>query len=84
MAYTVILKRSAEKELDRLQQDVHRRITKKLVELEDDPRPPGMKRLQGSDGYRIRVGDWRILYVVNDETKTVEVVAVGRRREVYR
>ena len=45
MAYTVILKRSAEKELDRLQQNVHHRITKKLLELEDDPRPPGVKKL---------------------------------------
>ena len=84
MGYTVILKRSAEKEVGRLQQNVHRRITKKLLELEDDPRPLGVKKLQGSDGYRIRVGDYRILYVINDETRIVEIIAVGHRREVYR
>lgn len=84
MAYVVILKRPAEKELDRLPTQVHRRITQKLLELENDPRPHGVQKLHGEDRYRIRIGDYRVLYLIDERAKTVEVVAVGHRREVYR
>lgn len=84
MAYTVILKRSAEKELDRLPAQVHGRITRKLLELEDNPRPRGVQKLQGQDRHRIRIGDYRVLYIIDDRAQTVEIVAVGHRREVYR
>ncbi|MBI2058863.1 MAG: type II toxin-antitoxin system RelE/ParE family toxin [Nitrospirae bacterium] len=83
-AYTVRLKKSAEKELDSIVDPNHRRIVKRLEQLGLTPRPPGTKKLQGSDGYRIRVGDFRILYLVDDQAKAVEVTAVGHRREVYR
>ena len=84
MAYTVILKRSAEKELDRLPVQLHERIARKLLELEDNPRPRGVQKLHGEDGFRIRVGDFRVLYVIDDRAQTVEIVAVGHRRDVYR
>ena len=84
MAYTVILKRSAERELDRLPAQLHGRITRKLLELEDDPRPHGVQKLQGLESYRIRIGDYRVLYLIDDPTKTVEIIAIGHRREVYR
>jgi mRNA interferase RelE/StbE len=84
MAYTVILKRSAEKELDRLPETLHRRLAAKLLELETNPRPPGVQKLQGHDGYRIRVGDYRVLYLIDDPSETVHVTAIGHRREVYR
>lgn len=84
MAYAVILRRSAEKELDRFPDKVRHRITRKLLELEDHPRPHGVQKLQGHDGYRIRIGDYRVLYLIDDRTKTIEVLAVGHRREVYR
>ncbi|MGA2137339.1 MAG: type II toxin-antitoxin system RelE/ParE family toxin [Verrucomicrobiia bacterium] len=84
MAYTVILKRSAERELDRLPAQLHDRITRKLLELEDDPRPHGVQKLHGQDRYRIRIGDYRVLYIIDDRAQTVEIVAVGHRRDVYR
>lgn len=61
MAYTVILKRSAEKELARLPVPLHCRVVAKLLELENNPRPSGVQKLHGHDGYRIRVGDYRVL-----------------------
>jgi mRNA interferase RelE/StbE len=84
MAYAVILRRAAEKELNRLPEKIHQRITRKLLELENNPRPHGAQKLQGHDGYRTRIGDYRVLYLIDDEAKTVEILAVGHRREVYR
>ena len=84
MAYTVILKRTAEKELARLPATLHRRIVAKLLELENDPRPPGVQKLHGHDGHRIRIGDYRVLYLIEDPRETIPVTAIGHRREVYR
>jgi mRNA interferase RelE/StbE len=84
MAYSVILKRSAERELDRLPAQLHDRITRKLLELESNPRPHGIQKLLGQDRYRIRIGDYRVLYIIDDRARTVEIVAVGHRRDVYR
>lgn len=84
MSYAVYLKRSAEKELDRLPTEVYDRIIKQLISLKDNPRPHGIKKLQGREGYRIRVGDYRILYVIDEKEKKVEIVSVAHRKEVYR
>lgn len=84
MAYHVLLKRSAEKELAALPAPIHDRITKRLLLLEANPRPPGIKKLQGQEGYRLRVGDYRVLYTIDDQHKLVSIYAVGHRREVYR
>ena len=84
MAYAVILRRSAEKELDRFPERVRHRITRRLLDLESNPRPHGVQKLQGHDGYRVRIGDYRVLYLIDDEAKKIEVLAVGHRREVYR
>ena len=84
MAYTVRLKPRAERELDRLPTGLARRIWEKLLELEEAPRPPGCSKLEGSDGYRIRVGDHRVVYLIDDRARTVEIVRIANRREVYR
>lgn len=84
MPYVVHLKRSAEKELTGLPREVHRKIIKRLLVLVDNPRPPGTKKLGGGDRYRIRVGDYRILYTIDDATQKIEVIGAGHRREVYR
>ena len=83
MSYTVCIKRSAEKELDRLPIQVYDRIIKQLISLSDNPRPHGVKKLHGREGYRIRVGDYRILYVIDDNEKKVEIVSAAHRKEVY-
>jgi mRNA interferase RelE/StbE len=84
MAYTVRLKPRAERDLDRLPTPLARRIWEKLLGLEEEPRPLGSSKLEGSDGYRIRVGDHRVVYLIDDRARTVDIVRVAHRREVYR
>lgn len=84
MPYQVIIKRTAEKELDALDAQVRNRIGKRLLKLEDDPRPQSVKKLQGQDSFRLRVGDYRVLYTIDDQKGEVWIYAVGHRREVYR
>ena len=84
MPYVVHLKRSAEKELADLPREVHQRIIKRLLTLKATPRPPGARKLGGGERYRIRVGDYRVLYTIDDALQKIEVSAVGHRREVYR
>ncbi len=85
MNYTVRLKRSAEKELEDLPDHVHTRTVERLLALEQNPRPRGVRKLRGrAEEYRLRVGEYRILYVVDDAAQAVEVIAIRHRREAYR
>ena len=85
MKHTVVITRSPQKALDRLEGDIYARITRKLEELEDNPRPMGVEKLSGrEDLYRVRVGDWRIVYAIQDQELIVLVVKVAHRQEVYR
>lgn len=84
MVYTVRLKPRAEQDLDRLPLPVARRIWQKLLALEQIPRPHGAIKLEGSEGYRIRIGDYRVVYTDDDGEGVVDVVRVAHRREVYR
>lgn len=60
------------------------RIARALVALEANPFPPGVKKLQNRDGYRLRVGDYRILYQADVPHHVIRITAIGHRREVYR
>ena len=84
MAFQVIIKKSVEKELDSLSAKLRERIIQRLLALEENPRPQGVKKLQGEESYRLRIGDYRALYSIDDKKKEVLVYAVGHRREVYR
>jgi mRNA interferase RelE/StbE len=84
MAYTVYLKRSAEKELEELPPKIHDKIIEALLSLKDNPFPRNVKKLHGREGVRIRVGNYRVLYIVDETAKTIEIVSVGDRKEVYR
>jgi mRNA interferase RelE/StbE len=83
-SYSIQLTRSAAKELERIPLKDRRRIVDRITALADDPRPAGAERLSGDDKYRIRQGDYRILYEIVDHELIVAVVRVGHRREVYR
>ena len=83
MSYEVHIIRSAEKEMERLPATVHDRISLRILTLEDNPRPRGVKKLSGREEYRLRIGDYRILYVIDDKKHIVTIMAVGHRREVY-
>lgn len=82
--YQINLKKSAEKELERLPNKIHDRIVHRLLFLKKNPRPQNAKKLRGREGYRIRVSDYRILYIINDENKKVEIYSIAHRREDYR
>jgi mRNA interferase RelE/StbE len=82
--YAVKLKKSTEKELDRIPAKTRDRIIAQILSLKENPRPFGYKKLAGYDWYRIRSGDYRMLYVVDDGKKTIEVLSVGNRKDIYR
>ena len=84
MRYRVILPRSVQKKLDRLPDDVVKRILARLSQLEANPRPADVKKLRGRDAWRIRVGDYRMIYEIRDRELQILVITVGHRREIYR
>ena len=82
--YVVEVKPSARKELEDLSNKVLARAVRKMESLGENPRPAGCKKLKGyRDLWRIRVGDWRILYIIDDGAKLVSVTRIAHRREVY-
>jgi mRNA interferase RelE/StbE len=83
--YRVLLERAAEKDLARLSSEIHDRIIAAIQALATHPRPPGCRKLAGSKhDWRIRVGDYRVIYEIADEISVVRINRVGHRREVYR
>lgn len=83
-SYDLVVKKSAERELRALPRQDLRRVTERLQGLSRNPRPPGCEKLSGHDQYRIRQGDYRIVYVIDDAAHVVTLVKIGHRREVYR
>lgn len=82
--YAVALARSANRELSRLPAAVVERIARALDRLEHDPRPRGSQKLAGSEStYRLRVGDYRVIYEVDDEARSVVVTRVRHRKDAY-
>lgn len=81
--YSVLILPSAQKQLSKLPGAIATRIEDKMMELEQDPRPPGCKKLKGRDAWRIRIGDYRIIYEIHDGRLVVTVLTIGHRREVY-
>lgn len=84
MRHIAQILQAAEREMDRLPSAIHTRISRRILSLEDNPRPRGAKKLSGRQEYRLRIGDYRVLYTVDDKNGVVLVFAVGHRREVYR
>ena len=83
-AYEIHIKKDAEKDLLSLPKADLKRVTKKIKKLAGLPRPIGCEKLQGEEGYRIRQGDYRIIYFVDDTEKMVRIIRIGNRKEVYR
>ncbi len=83
--YRVLLERAVEKDLSRLASHIHIRVVAAIQTLATNPRPPGCRKLTGSkNDWRIRVGDYRIIYEIADEIRVVRINRVRHRREVYR
>jgi mRNA interferase RelE/StbE len=83
-SYRIEIKRSAAKELEQLPPKDRRRVATRIEALASNPRPPGAEKLSGQDRYRVRQGDFRILYEIFDTLILVVVVKIGNRRDVYR
>lgn len=83
MTYRVELRPAAVKALRKLDAQSARRVRGAIALLAHDPRPPGAKALRGGPALRVRVGDYRIIYTVQDDVLLIVVVTLGHRREVY-
>jgi mRNA interferase RelE/StbE len=82
--YRVTIKPSAAKEIDQLPLAVASRVATKIVALASDPRPSGVKKLKGQlDLWRIRAGDYRIIYTIEDRARLVDIVRVRHRSKAY-
>lgn len=83
-SYSVLITRSASKELERVPTKDRQRIVEKIRLLSHNPRPAGCEKLTGEDKFRLRQGDYRILYEIVDDERIVTVVRIGNRQEVYK
>ncbi len=84
MAYTIVFVNSAKKEFDKLAKDLQARIKVAIDSLVADSRPNGCKKLKGGkNDYRIRVGDYRIIYKIIDNLLIIEIIAIGHRKDIY-
>jgi mRNA interferase RelE/StbE len=81
--YQVVIEKQAQKQLAKISPPDYAKVTAALKDLANDPRPFGYKKLKGRPGYRIRVGDYRVIYQVKDNILTVFVLIIGHRRDVY-
>ena len=80
----LLIKSSAAKELEDLPVKDRKRVAVKIQRLGSNPRPDGAERLSGQEKYRLRQGDYRVLYSIDDTQLTVVIVSIGHRRDVYR
>ena len=83
-SYSLRMKRSAEKELRALSKAELSKVVARMRLLAADPRPPGSQKMAGESQYRVRQGDYRVLYTIDEMEKVVEIVKIGHRRDVYR
>lgn len=83
MAYKVTLKKHAIKALEKINEPYYSNIKEAIYGLANNPKPSGCKKLRGRDGYRVRVADYRIIYDIFDDVLTVDVIALGHRKDIY-
>jgi mRNA interferase RelE/StbE len=82
--YLIVVARSAQKDINSLPAEISSRLYPRNEALANDPRPDGCRKLKGEkNSWRIRVGDYRVIYSVDDETRTIDIIKVRHRREVY-
>ena len=85
MSYRVVILPRVQESLDKIPSPFFELVKKRILSLGDDPRPPGCQKLKGRDrAWRVRAGDYRIIYEIDDTVVTVTVLDLGHRREIYR
>ncbi len=82
--YSIEIVPKAEKELLKLPDNFKNLITKAILQLEDNPRPFGVKKLRETEYYRIRVRDYRLLYSISDSSGLIKILSIAHRKEIYR
>ena len=83
-SYKVYFRKSAAKELEKLPRQTLRRVVERIESLADDPRPKSCEKLTGQELYRIRQGDYRIVYSIQDNELTIWIIKIGHRKSVYK
>lgn len=81
--YTVVVTAAVKKTILKLPSSIAGRLENHLLQLENDPRPAGCKKLKGRNAWRIRVGDYRIIYEIEDNILRIIVVDIGHRKDIY-
>lgn len=84
MKYAVLILRRAQAQLAKLPPEAYEKIKDRIRTLTDEARPHGCKKLVGREGWRIRAGDYRIIYEIDDLRRIVTILDIGNRREIYR
>jgi mRNA interferase RelE/StbE len=84
VSYSLSILRRAQKELAQISRGDYERVVEAIRDLADSPRPVGCRKLTSREGWRIRIGDFRVIYEVDDAQRSVTVLHVGHRRDVYR
>lgn len=84
MRYSIFIERYAQKQIMKLDKQVIPQIKKTISTLADDPRSHHCKKLKGEDAWRIRTGNFRIIYEIDDEEHIVTIISVGHRKDIYR
>lgn len=81
--YIIVLSKKAQKQLDKLSDKIAEPIFTAITQLENNPRPNGYKKLKGRKGYRIRTGNYRIIYEIYDTELIIDVIDLGHRKSIY-
>lgn len=83
MPYQIQIRKTAQKQLDKLPDNISDTLLDAIETLAENPRPKGCKKLKGRSGFRIRKGDYRIIYDIYDNVLIIDIIAVGHRRDIY-
>lgn len=84
MTYKISIRRKAQKQLEKVPPKDYKKVKQAILDLTQDPRPPGSKKLKGREGWRIRQGDYRIIYEIYNDQLIIIVLDVGHRKDIYR
>jgi len=83
MAYTLSFSKQSIKELEKISEPYYSNIKQVIIDLTQNPRPHGYIKLKGRDGYRIRVGTYRVIYEIFDTELIIDIITIGHRKDVY-
>ena len=84
MTYKISILRRAQKQLAKIPANDYKKVKQAILNLSRNPRPPGSKKLKGRQGWRIRQGDYRVIYEIQDDQLIILVLEVGDRKDIYR